>query len=235
MAKLLVLSLAETTSDRVRGYAVIARNLDEDKWTIIPALPKELLIIDGKYAWDIFAVTEADLVRRFDNRSDIYDVDITSYKPYMLEKPITDNDARINILEKLSSESIHELVNSPSWAGILKNPIISDLEFFERKLHESNYDPNQTFYWECRLNFSDKTGYKWRYKRATGVAVKDMRFKAYWRDLLLIRRHEYIEKKQKWLEYMKRNRTFLLVEFYPSDYVGTVAVVSGILCLNEKS
>ena len=56
LAKLLVLSLAETTSDKEKGYAVIARNLDNNSWVIIPTLSKKLFKIDGKYVWDIFAV-----------------------------------------------------------------------------------------------------------------------------------------------------------------------------------
>jgi hypothetical protein len=36
VSKLLVLSLAETTSDAMTGYEVIARNLDNNSWVIIP-------------------------------------------------------------------------------------------------------------------------------------------------------------------------------------------------------
>lgn len=234
MARLLVLSLAETTSHKESGYAVIARNLDENKWVIIPSLSKNLLIIDNKHQWDIFAITQVELKRRFDTRSDIYDVDIFNYMPYMLNKPITNNDERKKILDELSSDNIKDIVESSSWAGILKEPSIETMIFEKRKITNSNYDPKQTFFWECRLSFSDHAGYRWQYKKAAGVAVKDMRFKAYWRDLFLKRPDEYDDKKEKWLEYMRKNRTYLLVEFYPSDFLGVVAVVSGIISLNEK-
>ncbi|GEM_PF-6048379 len=234
MVKLLVLSLAETTSDSEKGYAVIARNLDEDSWVIIPTLPRELLFINGEYAWDILAITEADITKKIDNRSDVYEVSTYNYLPYMIESPIKSNKKRKETLESLSNISILELQNSPSWVGILKNPKIEDLSFKERKEDSIFYDKNQTFYWECRLDFRDENGYKWTYKANTGVAVKDKRFKSYWRDLMLVRRELFNEKKHKWIDYMNENETYLLIEFYPNNFLGSVAVVSGVLCINKK-
>jgi len=234
LAKLLVLSLAETTSDKDNGYAVIARNLDNDSWVIIPTLPRELFRIDGKYVWDIFAITEADIIRRFDNRSNVYDVNQSNYLPYMVQPPYKSNTQRREFLESLSFDSTINLQNSSSWVGILKTSKINELFFYERKQDDLLYDVNQTFYWECRIDFTDEYGYQWRYKKAPGIAVKDMRFKAYWRDLMISRKELFSEKKQKWIEYMKENDTYFLIEFYPSSFLGSVAVISGVLCINKK-
>jgi hypothetical protein len=233
LAKLLVLSLAETQRDPLTGYAVIARNLENNSWVIIPTLPKRLLRIDNEYAWDIFGVTEVDLRRRIGARSDIYEVDTDNYQPRMISPPIKSNRERKRILEELSNDSITELTDSTSWAGILKNPVITGMEFYKRKEDDYNYDPNQTFYWECRLDFADVRGYKWKYKIAPGVAVKDMRFKSYWRDVCILREDKFEESKEKWIRYMTNNTTYLLVEFYPNQYYGTIAVVSGIFTLND--
>lgn len=233
MAKLLVLSLAETTSNPTQGYAVIAKNLENNNWVIIPTLPKDLLKNNDDYAWDIFAVTEADLRRVIDNRSDIYEVDTDSYRPFMVSPPIKSFEERKRILEELSNDTITELTTSSSWVGVLRNPQISNLLFAKRKEDNFNYDASMTFYWECRLDFSDSTGTKWRYKVAPGVAVKDMRFKAYWRDLLLSRSDTFEARKQKWINYMVENDTYLLIEFYPNSYYGQIAVISGVITIKN--
>ncbi|WP_411738432.1 hypothetical protein [Peribacillus sp. S4] len=234
MAKLLVLSLAETTRDKDRGYAVIARNLENNTWVIIPTLPKELFKIENEYAWDIFAVTEADIVRKIGNRDNVYEVNKENYLPYMIEPPLKSNKRKTEILEKISSNSILELQNNSEWVGILKNPTIEDLLFYKRNEENPFYDINQTFFWECRLIFHDEEMYKWKYKAADGVAVKDMRFKSYWRDVILNRGELFDEKKDKWIDYMENNNTYLLVEFYPGTYMSSVAVLSGVLSINKK-
>lgn len=234
MARLLVLSLAETTSNPTSGYAVIARNLDSGGWVIIPTLPKKLLKIDGEYAWDIFAVTEADLKKIFEQRSDIYEVDTDNYLPKMISPPIKSNHERKRVLEELSNDTVTELSESSSWAGILRNPQISNLLFYKRKEDDPAYDENLTFYWECRLDFADQNGTKWRYKTAPGVAVKDMRFKAYWKDLFQNRNDAFEESKEKWIEYMIENDTYLLIEFYPNSYYGQIAVISGVISIKNE-
>ncbi|MCM3226324.1 hypothetical protein [Terribacillus saccharophilus] len=234
MAKLLVLSLAETTRDKDSGYAVIARNLDDESWVIIPTLPKELFLVEEEYAWDIFAITEADIVRKFDNRNEVYYVNQENYLPYMIEPPIKSNRRRKWLLDNLSTSSIEELQNNSSWVGIIRNPQIDDLMFSERKQDTFGYDINQTFYWECRLDFHDEFNFKWNYRTAPGVAVKDMRFKAYWRDVMISRRDYFLEKKIKWISYMQENDTYLLVEFYPNDFLGSVAVISGVISINKR-
>ncbi|PYE49669.1 hypothetical protein HUB98_09930 [Paenibacillus barcinonensis] len=231
MARLLVLSLAETTSDPTKGYAVIARNIDNSSWVIIPTLPKELLRIEEEYAWDIFAVTEVEIRRVLNLRSDIYEVEVENYLPKMIAPPIKSVLERIKVLNELSSDTITELSESTSWVGILKNPRISNLTFSPRKENELGYDRELTFYWECRLDFSDIIGSKWKYKVAPGVAVKDMRFKAYWRDILLTRQQQFRESIYKWIDYMILNNTYLLIEFYPNDYYGQIAVISGVFSL----
>lgn len=234
LAKLLVLSLAETTSDKEKGYAVIARNLDNNSWVIIPTLSKELFKINGKYVWDIFAITEADIVRKLENRDDVYEVISDNYVPYLIEPACKSNKKRKEILEELSLSSISDLQESPSWVGIIRNPRIEDLYFYKRMEERVLYNSKQTYYWECRLDFKDENGYYWKYKTAPGVAVKDMRFKAYWRDLMLSREETFTEKKTKWINYMQENDTYLLIEFYPSRYLNSVAVISGVLCINKK-
>ncbi|MGE6664602.1 hypothetical protein [Paenibacillus xylanexedens] len=235
MSKLLVLSLAETTKDPTQGYAVIAKDLESNDWVIIPTLPKELLKNDEGYAWDIFAVTEADLRRVINNRSDIYEVDTDSYRPYMVSPPVKSYEERKRILEDISNDTINELTASSSWVGILRNPQISNLLFVKRKEEEHAYDPEQTFYWECRLDFHDRKGTKWRYKVAPGVAVKDMRFKAYWRDLMMKRSESFEVSKLKWINYMIENDTYFLIEFYPNDYYGQIAVISGVITIKNTS
>lgn len=233
MTKLLVLSLAETTRAK-DGYAVIARNIEEREngWVIIPSLQKDLLSINGKNEWDIFAVTEAEIRNDiFANRNQVYKVGTSSYLPSMVKNPVTDNIIRKNTLEFLSSNSISDL--NGQWVGILKDCIIDDI-IFREKPHESNLNPSETFYWECRIVFSDRQGNRWQYNTAPGVACKDMRFKAYWKDLFLTNREGFIEKKEKWINYMRLNHTYLLIEFIPNDYYGTIAMVSGVFCIKNE-
>ncbi|MGE7683905.1 hypothetical protein [Peribacillus simplex] len=233
MAKLLVLSLAETTR-QVNGYAVIARNIEnqDSGWVIIPSLPEQQLNIDGKNQWDIFAVTEADLEIDYSaNRNEVYNVKTISYLPSMIKKSITDNVNRNKLLEYLSCDTIPEL--SGHWVGILKDCIIDDI-IFRKKSHENNLDPRQTFYWECRIVFSDSVGNRWQYNIAPGVACKDMRFKAYWKDLFLTNRDAFEEKKEKWINYMRKNHSYLLIEFIPNDFYGTIAMVSGVFCIKNE-
>ncbi|EMN7731559.1 hypothetical protein WB980_004971 [Bacillus cereus] len=233
MTKLLVLSLAETTRGK-DGYAVIAKNIEEKEkeWVIIPSLPGDLLSISGENQWDIFAITEADIQNNlFANRNQVYNVNIDSYLPSMVKTPFVDNNDRKEILEFFSSNSISELTGQ--WVGILKDCVIDDI-IFREKAHEHDFKSNETFYWECRIVFRDIHGKSWRYNVAPGVACKDMRFKAYWKDLFLTNRELFEEKKQKWLNYMRINHTYLLIEFIPNDYYGTIAMVSGVFCIKDE-
>ncbi|MGG3927687.1 hypothetical protein ABET51_17115 [Metabacillus fastidiosus] len=233
MARLLVLSLAETNRRR-DGYAIIARNIDDSKngWVIIPSLEESLMTINRENQWDIFAVTNSDIQRNpFANRNQVYKVSKSEYLPTMIKSPITDNVLRNKILNSLSSKKISEL--SGQWVGILKDCIIEDI-IFKAKTNENNLVPNQTFYWECRILFSDSEGNSWDYNTVTGVVCKDMRFKAYWRDLFLTNREAFNEKKEKWINYMKQNHTYLLIEFIPHDYYGTIAMVSGVFCIKNE-
>ncbi|HDR6217362.1 hypothetical protein [Bacillus cereus] len=233
MAKLLVLSLAETTRQD-DGYAVIARNIEkqESGWVIIPSLPEHQLNIDGKNQWDIFAVTEADIkIDISANRNEVYKVDTSSHLPSMIKNPLTNNVHRNKLLEYLSTDKISEL--NGHWVGILKDCVIDDI-IFRKKPHEINLDQRKTFYWECRIVFSDSVGNSWHYNTAPGVACKDMRFKAYWKDLFLTNRDVFEEKKEKWINYMRLNHTYLLIEFIPNDYYGTIAMVSGVFCIKNE-
>ncbi|KKM12195.1 hypothetical protein SY88_04965 [Clostridiales bacterium PH28_bin88] len=236
MAKLLVLSLAETTRHFDTGYEVIARNLDDNSWVIIPSLPKNLLIINGRAAWDIFGTTEADIkVNISANRSGVYEVDTKNYYPNMIQPPIKENSERDGVLYGISSESVQELSSSPEWVGLLREPAIKDIIFEERYADAPGYNPQQTFYWECRLEFNDKHGNQWRYNKGPGVACKDMRFKAYWLDIVTHRKEQFRECKEKWINYMQTNTTYLLIEFIPNPYYSHISMVSGILCIKNES
>lgn len=232
MAKLFVLSLAETNRND-NGYEVIARNLEENSWVIIPSLPRDLMFVNGKAAWDIFGITEVDLRSTASNRGGIYEVDRRSSLPRLISEPIKDNTKRIELLDHLAVESVNELKESPFWVGILKGVDIKDIIFRERYTENDDYDSSKTFFWECRLVFKDTYGQGWTYQTAPGVACKDMRFKAYWRDLFLQRRSNFHESKTKWLNHMNINQTYLLIEFIPNQHYGNIAVVSGVLCINQ--
>lgn len=232
MAKILVLSLTETTR-QIDGYEVIGLNLDNNSWVIIPKLPSKLLKNNGQIAWDIFGVTEADIiVDPYSRRSQIYEVITYDYLPSMIHQPITDNKKRIKLLESISSNSVNELEASSNWVGLIKDCNITDI-IFREKNGEVQPNLDRTFYWECRISFTDKSGKCWNYK-APGIACKDMRFKAYWKDLFN-RDSSYFEKsKLKWLDYLRENQSYLLIEFIPNEYYGTIAMVSGIFCIKRE-
>lgn len=231
MAKILVLSLTETTR-QIDGYEIIGINLDDSGWVIIPKLPSSLLRNNGQIAWDIFGVTEADIiVDASSNRSQVYKVNTSNYLPSLIHSPITDNKKRIGLLESISSNSVNELKNTRNWVGLLKNCNITDIIFREK--NEEQLNLNQTFYWECRIDFTDQGGDCWKYK-APGIVCKDMRFKSYWKDFFNRDSTNFEKSKLKWLDYLKKNQSYLLIEFIPNEYHGTIAMVSGIFCIKEE-
>lgn len=232
MTKLLVLSLAETTSSP-DGYAIIAKDIEKGDWIIIPSLSNSRMFIDGKAQWDLFAVTEAELSVSLINRKGIYDVITKNYRPKMITSPIKDNKKRIELLESLSKETKSEIVEDSQWVGILRNADIKNMLFHRRYTDRVGYDPERTFYWESRLIFSDHLGDTWKFK-TPGVVCKDMRFKAYWKDLMLTREEEFEDSKEKWVNYMQTNQTYLLIEFIPNDYHGIIPMVSGVICINNE-
>lgn len=237
MARLLVLALAETTRNPATGYQVIARNLDDNSWVIIPTLPKKLLFNSGKVAWDIFGVTEADITPKpYENRSGVYEVSTNTYIPKIIAPPIIDNNERNKMLYSLSDDNKQSLEASSEWVGLLRDSKIVDLKFRQRHADRSDFNPRQTFYWECRIDFEDKYGSSWGYRTTdSGVACKDMRFKAYWRDICLSERNPR-EKKIKWLKYMQDNPTYLLIEFLPKPPGGSgyTAMISGVLSIKSE-
>lgn len=233
MARLLVFALSETTRQET-GYEVIARDIDENKWVIIPALPTDQLIINGIAAWDIFAVTEADISPDpYSQRSGVYEVQTSQYLPRMINKPITDNEERNSILDKLAMSTIEELDSSPEWVGLLREVSIEDVIFREKPQPMVGYNLNRTFFWECRLLFHDKFGREWLFSTKQGTTCKDMRFKAYWKSIALRNGQSIEANKEKWIDYMQVNRTYLLVEYITSKYRRQIPVISGVLCIKQ--
>jgi hypothetical protein len=233
MAKLLVLSLTETTREK-DGYEVIAINIEDKSWIIIPKLPRSLLVRNGEIAWDIFGVTEADIkVNPYSRRSQVFEVITDNYLPKMVNEPIVDNKRRMELLESIASTSVNELDSNSNWVGLLKDCDITEI-LFREKPGIVNPNKKRTFYWECRINFTDVNGDCWSYNTAPGIACKDMRFKAYWKDLFNRDSTLFEAKKLKWLDYLKLNYSYLLIEFIPNEYYGTIAMVSGIFCIKRE-
>ena len=238
MARLLVLALAETTRNPNTGYQVIARNLDDNSWVLIPTLPKNLLYNNGKIAWDIFGVTEVDIqVKPYAKRSGVFEVNSESYIPTMIIPPVSDTEERNKLLYNLSEDDAKSLESSSEWVGLLRDPYIHNLTFKTRYTDRSEFNPKFTFYWECRIEFEDVYGNAWSYRTTDpGVACKDMRFKAYWRDVCLNSPRMFEEKKVKWLKYMQDNPTYLLIEFLPKPPGGNgyTAMISGVLSIRNE-
>lgn len=234
MADLLVVSLTETTRQD-DGYEIIAKNLEDNSWVIIPSMPESMMFNEeGKSQWDILAVTRADIkLRLFEQRSGIYDVVIDAFFPKMIKEPIIDNTKRIEILDELSTMNLNDITNSNEWVGLLKNPLISDIIFRKRKENEYSYNENKPFFWECRIDFNDTSGNGLRYGHNVGTVCKDLRFKSYWKDIKNKRGNLYGECKEKWIDYMMSNNTYFIIEYIPNKYYGSIGMISGIVCISN--
>lgn len=231
MAKLLTLALAETTRQDT-GYEIIAKNIDDDSWVIIPALSNEHMFINNKSQWDVLAITEADISPLYGNRSGVYEVLTNQYYPQLIKEPVVNNLEKIEILKKYSNDSIKTINSSKEWVGLLEAPIITDI-IFRKKNNEYDVNYKKTFFWECRIDFIDKNNDTWKYGDKQGIACKDKRFKSYWKELMNKRDWEFQEKKEKWLKYIEENVTYLLIEFIPNDYYGNIAMISGIYSIKD--
>lgn len=234
MADLLVVSLTETTRQN-DGYEVIAKNLKDNSWVIIPSLPEDMMYSeDGKNEWDILAVTRADIkLRLFEQRSGIYDVVKDTFPPKMIKEPVIDNVKRREVLDKLATIDLNSIKDSNEWVGLLKNPIINNVIFRKRKENEHTYDINKSFFWECRMDFNDTFGNSIRYGSNIGTVCKDMRFKSYWKDVKNKRESSYKDCKEKWINYMITNNTYFIIEYIPNKYYGSIGMISGIICIGD--
>lgn len=226
MSRLLTLALSETrNSNNENGYEVIAWNIDESKWVLIRRLPMRQFKVGKDIIWDVFSITEAKLeIDYSDSRDEVFNIDY-SLQPRMIDR-ISDNNKKIEILEKLSVNNVRQDIYKKGHnVGLVKPQKLDDI-YFNKKRDGSD---DILFNWESRIIFSDSNEL-WSWSNG-GVPCKDMRWKKYWHQLRLERQHKFDDKVIKWRDYMCNSYTYFLIEIYPPLNVGS----SARGCFNDNS
>lgn len=214
MAKLLTLSLTETTTSE---YEVVAWDIDNNRWVLIPRLPFSASTIDNKPVWDLFQVTKANIVRDVrETRSNVHRIDMTT-PPEPLE--VVTGDERLAILQALSkNQSVNSPLFTDNYVTIVEPDSITDIIMTPK---ENVIDIKKPFYWESRVEFF-LGGRNWEPARTkVGVACKDLRWKTFWHEIQHNRSSYFNTARDKWLRILTKNKTFLVIEYYNnhSNYV----------------
>ncbi|MFD0710995.1 hypothetical protein [Paenibacillus sp. GCM10027626] len=207
MANLLTLALTETTQTQ---YEVVAWDLDENKWVLLPKLPLNSATIDNKPVWDLFQVTSANIARDYtEARSNVHRIDYT-----IPPKPvdIITGDDRLKWLHKLSlNKSVDTPIGTTTYVTMVEPDNITDIIMTPK---ENVAELRRPFFWENRIEFQ-LNGVTWEPAMSkVGVACKDLRWKTFWHEIALNRPTYFLAARNKWLKFLSKNKTFFVVEYY---------------------
>ncbi len=226
MPRLLTLSLTETTRG-VDDYHVITRDLDNDRWVMIN-VPREEFRSGQDIKWDLFAVTEVDIVEKL-RRSRPEEYVLTQASTPRLTGRYSTTGQRIEILNNLAVDSItNDIQETPGYVGIVVVDTVQDISMSPKKRGRDwyDYDLGRPFFWESRISFRNDGGWWER-------PCKDMRWKNYWFNAREKREHEFKDLTKKWVQYMSSHQTYFLIECYgatPNYPAKEFPVISGVHC-----
>ena len=226
MPRLLTLSLTETTRG-VDDYHVITRDLDNDRWVMIN-VPREEFRSGQDIKWDLFAVTEVDIVEKL-RRSRPEEYVLTQASTPRLTGRYSTTGQRIEILNNLAVDSItNDIQETPGYVGIVVVDTVQDISMSPKKRGRNwyDYDLGRPFFWESRISFRNDGGWWER-------PCKDMRWKNYWFNAREKREHEFKDLTKKWVQYMSSHQTYFLIECYgatPNYPAKEFPVISGVHC-----
>mgnify|MGYP000951952692 CR=1 FL=1 len=117
MPRLLTLSLTETTREK-DGYHVITRDLDNHRWVMIN-VPMEEFRSGQDIKWDLFAVTEADILEK-SRRSRPEEYVLTQTSTPRLTRRYSTTAQRVEILNNLAVDSIaNDIQETPGYVGMI--------------------------------------------------------------------------------------------------------------------
>jgi hypothetical protein len=222
----LTLSLTETTRG-VDDYHVITRDLDNDRWVMIN-VPREEFRSGQDIKWDLFAVTEVDIVEKL-RRSRPEEYVLTQASTPRLTGRYSTTGQRIEILNNLAVDSItNDIQETPGYVGIVVVDTVQDISMSPKKRGRDwyDYDLGRPFFWESRISFRNDGGWWER-------PCKDMRWKNYWFNAREKREHEFKDLTKKWVQYMSSHQTYFLIECYgatPNYPAKEFPVISGVHC-----
>lgn len=221
IARLLTLALTETTR-QPDGYDVTAWDITHGCWVIIVNLPMSDFRDDKEIKWDIFAITEADILVT----SGEYRVLNPKVTPRVVDR-VTLWSERKAWLDKLCcpNNSIVDDIARRRLIGLIRVPDVSEIQMMPKDGYSAD---NRMFYWQSRILFRDTKRY-WSFTTHGGVATKDMRWKKYWWDVGTRRSVEQRVLADKWVRYMNTNFTYFIVRYY--ETTNQHFVVAGLHCL----
>ncbi|MNO53243.1 hypothetical protein D3C76_436820 [compost metagenome] len=220
MTKLLTLALTETTQT---SYEVVAWNLDDKNYVLIPGLPYNAALVDGKPVWDLFQVTEAEIKKTpNESRSNVFSV-LNTLPPTPIGK--VEGEDRLTWLHRLSlNKSVDSPLYTNNYVTLVEPEEIIDIIMTPK---ESCLDRKKPFYWESRIEFVLNNTI-WRPAASKiGVASKDLRWKTYWHEITA-NSPNFLVARDKWLKILNKNRTFFVIEYYNNHKNYVIAGVHSI-------
>lgn len=224
MPNLLTLALTETTRST---YEVVAWDLDNGGWILLPALPISTATQNGIAFWDLFQITSAKIKRDISEmRSNVYRL-VSSETPQPKEK-IVGTD-RLNWLSRLArGQSVTSPVGNDTYITLIEAERITDIVMTKKNESISGFSIVRPFYWENRVEFEHNNLIWSSAAGRVGVACKDLRWKTYWHEMAYYQPNKFLFSRDKWLRILNKNRTFLLIEYYNAHRVYVIAGVHSL-------
>ncbi|MCD1259741.1 hypothetical protein B5M42_012945 [Paenibacillus athensensis] len=223
MANLLTLALTETTQTE---YEVVAWDLDNKKWVLLPRLPLNTATVDNTPVWDLFQVTRAEIMRaNGEQRSNVHVI-----SPRTQPVPVTTipREDRLDWLNYLSHRnSVDTPKGTNSFVTLVEPDNITEI-YMQRKEPDNRFDETKPFFWENRIEFFHNN-ILWETSRVkVGVPCKDLRWKTYWHEVAFNRDNYFWTAREKWLNTLRQNRTFFVIEYYNQHKTYVIAGIHSI-------